>query len=235
MLVSSTELQNNFGKYLDLCKRHKVIITRNGKRRALLLPLDPDAGGFEVLQPEPAYGPSKSKRVSYQEFIEMTEESDQRYELIDGVVYLLAAPTFRHQNALGLLYLLFVDFLKDQDGCAPVLAPFDIRITRESIREQRETTEDDLSVVQPDLVVICDYKKDLNEKDQYWGVPQLAIEILSPSTRSKDCVKKLDLYMDSGIKECWFVDPLNSIITIYSFEKGDISDSRIAVAGRPAE
>jgi prevent-host-death family protein len=235
MIVTSTELQNNFGAYLDLCKREQVIITRNGKRRALLLPLDPDSHGYEVLEPESAYGASNPNRVSYQEFIELTEQDDQRYELIDGVVYLLAAPSFSHQRALGLLHLLLVDYLGSRENCTPVLAPFDIRLTRHSVSKRREPTKDDLNVVQPDLVVICDYKKDINEQDQFWGIPQLAIEILSPSTRSNDCIKKLDLYMDSGIKECWLVDPLNSIITIYYFDNYEMVETRVAVSGRAAE
>ncbi len=95
--------------------------------------------------------------------------------------------------------------------------------------------EDDLNVVQPDLVVICDYRKDLNEEDQYWGVPDLAVEILSPSSRSKDSIKKVDLYMESGIKECWIVDPQNRTVTIHSFQAFELVESRIATAGSPTE
>jgi Uma2 family endonuclease len=245
MLVPSTEVQNNFGKYLDLCRQEQVIVTKNGRKRAILMHWPHDTPEDEVREPEAAYGPGPDTandagrrppgRVSYREFLELTESSEQRYELIDGVVYMLAAPVFRHQNTLGFLYLLLVEHLGDSDTCAPVLAPFDIRLVREPVRRERETNEDDLNVVQPDLVVICDYRKDLDEKDRYWGVPDLAIEILSPSSRSKDCIKKVDLYMESGIGESWIVDPLNRTVTIHVFRDFQLTESRIALSGRPAE
>ncbi len=260
MIVPSTEMQNNFGKYLDLCRNEQIIITRNGRKRALLVHWPHDTREEEVREPEAAYaaGPGDthnhaaaggtgvdqeasdstsgtSNRVSYREFLELTENSEQRYELIDGVVYMLAAPVFRHQKTLGLLHLLLVDFIGDSDTCTPVLAPFDIRLVRETVRRKREPNEDDLNVVQPDLVVICDYRKDLNEKDQYWGVPDLAIEILSPSSRSKDSIKKVDLYMESGIRECWIVDPVNRSVTVHVFEDFELVESRTAMEGRPAE
>ena len=269
MIVPSTEMQNNFGKYLDLCRREQIIITRNGRKRALLMHWPHDTREEEVREPEAAYAagagdtddpgaaggasgaggaggaaadreangsaPGTPNRVSYREFLELTENSEQRYELIDGVVYMLAAPVFRHQKTLGLLYLLLVDFIGDSDTCTPVLAPFDIRLVREPVRRKREPDEDDLNVVQPDLVVICDYRKDLNEKDQYWGVPDLAIEILSPSSRSKDSIKKVDLYMESGIKECWIVDPVNRSVTVHAFQDFELLDSRIALKGQPVE
>ncbi len=257
MLVPSTEVQNNFGKYLDLCRREQVIITKNGRKRAILMYWPHDTPEEEVREPETAYGPGHNAerlpgepgtpdaandagsrppgRVSYREFLELTESSEQRYELIDGVVYMLAAPVFRHQKTLGFLYRLLVEHLGDSETCTPVLAPFDIRLIREPIRRERETHEDDLNVVQPDLVVICDYRKDLDEKDRYWGVPNLAIEILSPSSRSKDCIKKVDLYMESGIGECWIVDPLNRTVTIHVFRDFQLTESRIALTGRPAE
>ncbi|MCA1755184.1 MAG: type II toxin-antitoxin system Phd/YefM family antitoxin [Spirochaeta sp.] len=259
MLVPSTELQNNFGKYLELCRKQQVIITKNGKKRALLMywPHDvqnspEDAHNSAAAEPVPAYStedagdpgerddPSpKSARpqgwVSYREFLELTGNSEQRYELIDGVVYMLAAPVFRHQAALGRLYLIMVEYLGESRDCTAVLAPFDIRLTRETLRQERETGEDDLNIVQPDLVAVCDYRKDLNAEDQYWGVPELAIEILSPSSRSKDSIKKVDLYMESGIRECWIVDPLNRTLSIHVFRDLELAETRIATAGRPAE
>lgn len=259
MIVPSTEMQNNFGKYLDLCRKEQIIITRNGRKRALLVhwphdtreevrepevaydakPGDADnlgaAGGAGVDQEANGSAAGTANRVSYREFLELTENSEQRYELIDGVVYLPAAPVFRHQKTLGLLHLLLVDFIGESDTCTPVLAPFDIRLVREPVRRKREPDEDDLNVVQPDLVVICDYRKDLNEKDQYWGVPDLAIEILSPSSRSKDSIKKVDLYMESGIKECWIVDPVNRSVTVHAFQDFELVESRTALAGRPVE
>ena len=99
MIVSATKFQNNFGKYLEASARENVIITKNGKKRALLLGYPRDHEGYETGEPDYGYStsPRKENWVTYREFLKMTEESDKRYELIDGVVYLLASPGFTHQ------------------------------------------------------------------------------------------------------------------------------------------
>ncbi|WP_207447761.1 Uma2 family endonuclease [Bacillus sp. SD088] len=66
-------------------------------------------------------------------------------------------------------------------------------------------------------MVICDLDDHINESDYYMGVPSLVVEVLSESTRSKDMVKKLDLYMETGVKEYWIVNPFNRDVTIYYF------------------
>lgn len=226
MYVSATEFQNNFGKYLKHCEKENVFITKNGKKRALLLHYPRNNDGYEAGEPVYNYGTSPRKRpenwVGYREFIEMTEKSDKRYELIDGVVYLMPSPGFSHQNILGKLYILFHDFFSEHPSCAPYLSPFDVDLIRQPIKEEREVTEDDINVVQPDLLVLCNPEKDLNEKDRYKGTPELVVEILSPSTRSKDTAKKTDLYMESGIKEFWMIDPASETIRIYTFKEYEI-------------
>ena len=237
MKVSATEVQNNFGKYLKLCKTENVIITRNGKKQAMLLYFPRNYEGFEAGEPFADYGtsPRKEEYVSYKQFLEMTEKSENRYELIDGVVYLLASPSFTHQRILGELYTSFREHLNNQAKCDAFMAPFDIKLIRQNIKLLREETEDDINVVQPDLIVLCDYMKDINEKDRYQGTPTLAVEILSPSTRSKDRVKKLDLYMESGIEEFWIVDPKTESVMVYSFNEGELDRDAFYTSGQTAE
>jgi len=95
-----------------------------------------------------------------------------------------------------------------------MFAPCDITLKR---------NDENINVVQPDLMVICDLEEKLDEKDYYMGVPTLAIEILSESTRNKDMIKKLDLYMTTGIKEYWIINPFNREVSIYLFEENNIS------------
>lgn len=239
MYVSATTMQNNFGKYLELCKRQNIIITKNGKKRALLLYYPRNHDGYEAGEPVYDYGTSPPKRpknwVTYREFLEMTEKTDKRYELIDGEVYLLASPSFTHQRIVGELYTVFRKYFASHDSCAPYLSPFDIDLVRQPLKEIREVTEDDINVVQPDLMVLCDPEQDLNEKDRYKGTPELVVEILSSSTRSKDMVKKLSLYMESGIREFWVVDPKNEIIRVYSFKDYDFDTDTDYYADGTAE
>lgn len=244
MYVSSTDFKNYFGKYLSLCKKENVIITKHGKKLAVLLHYPRNSSRYEAGEPVVEYGTSTDKygirprergSVTYQEFLEMTEKSDNRYELIDGEVYQLASPRYSHQKILGLLFRAFIAYFDEREGCEPFVAPFDIRLFRQPLKEIRKLNEDDTNVVQPDLFVLCDYEKDIDEDDRYRGTPTLAVEILSPSTRSKDMLRKGDLYMESGIREYWLVDPLNSTISVYTYEEYDISSYRIFTAGERAE
>ena len=239
MYVSATTMQNNFGKYLKLCAKENVIITKNGKKRALLLYYPRNHDGYEAGEPVYDYGTSPKKRpenwVTYREFLEMTENSEKRYELIDGVVYLMASPGFRHQAVVGELYSIFRQYFEGNESCAPYLSPFDVDLIRQPLKEEREVTEDDINVVEPDLMVLCDPEKDVNEKDRYKGTPELVVEILSPSTRSKDMVKKLDLYMESGIKEFWIIDPKLKTVRVFSFRDYDLAEDAHFGAGERAE
>ncbi len=75
------------------------------------------------------------------------------------------------------------------------------------------------TVVQPDLAVICDPAK-LDERGCR-GAPDWIIEILSPSTASKDQIRKLALYELHGVAECWLVHPIDRIVTVYRRDAGD--------------
>ena len=74
---------------------------------------------------------------------------------------------------------------------------------------------DNKTMVQPDLLVIChDY--DLDAK-RFEGAPDLVLEILSPSTRSKDMLLKLYKYQNAGVREYWIVDPDHERVLVYDF------------------
>lgn len=126
---------------------------------------------------------------------------DERWELIDGVAYnMCAAPALRHQGASTELGYMIRNFL-DGKPCRVFAAPVDVFFP--PLHQMDEDEVD--TVVQPDLVVVCDPDK-LREKG-IWGAPDLAVEILSPSTSRKDQREKFDLYQRSGVKEYWVVDP----------------------------
>jgi Uma2 family endonuclease len=78
--------------------------------------------------------------------------------------------------------------------------------------------------MQPDLLIACDTDEKVNEKGRYMGTPTLVVEILSPSTQSKDMVDKLNTYMISGVKEFWVIDPKNETMLVYSFKNYEIDE-----------
>lgn len=219
MKVNSTELQNNFGKYLMMAAQEDIIITRNGTEIARLSALknagsevSPASVAVMEKAEEYRYG---GRKAAYEEFLELTENSEERYEYIDGEIYLLASPKTAHQRALTELFGFFYNWFAGKK-CIPMVAPYDITLSR---------NPENINVVQPDIMVICDLEEKLDERDYYMGVPDLAVEILSQGTRSKDLIKKLDLYMSCGIREYWIVNPLNKEVTVYLFEDHNISNN----------
>ncbi|OPX42862.1 hypothetical protein CLHUN_31860 [Ruminiclostridium hungatei] len=215
MIINATDLKNNLGKYLRAAEREDIIITSNGRKVARLSAYGDEAYSAEqpplVRELVEAYC-QFPRKATYEEFLQLSENSEERYEYIDGEIYLLASPKTTHQQVLGELFGIFYTWFRGKK-CRPMLAPYDITLKRDL---------ENINVVQPDLMVICDLEEKLNEKDYYMGVPALMIEILSESSRGKDSVRKLDLYMSTGVKEYWIVNPFNKEVTVFLFENNDV-------------
>ena len=75
-------------------------------------------------------------------------------------------------------------------------------------------------------MIICDLEENIGEDDYYQGVPVLIVEIISKSTRSKDYVRKLDLYMCCGVSEYWIVNPENREVHVFLFKDGDVLNNK---------
>lgn len=214
MRVPSTKVQNNFGKYLKYIEvNEEIIVTKKGKDVARILPCE-NIKSDGIMEEATEYS-TKSSRVTYEEFVELVESSDQRFELIDGIVYNQASPSFKHQQIIHEIHGAFYNWFKGKK-CIPLTAPFDITFFK---------TEDNICVVQPDIIVMCD-KESVDKEGKYKGIPTLVIEVLSPSTISKDMLKKLDLYKQCGVREYWIIDPQNEYILVYSLENNDITNSK---------
>ena len=112
-----------------------------------------------------------------------------QYELADGVLLVTPAPKPRHQRVIGNLYLLLRAGVPDADEV--FVAPVDFQPTRRRS-------------LQPDLLVVA--RDDVGEENVTRPL-KLAVEVLSPSTRSKDLLLKKGLYEDSGVASYWVVDP----------------------------
>jgi Uma2 family endonuclease len=148
----------------------------------------------------------EDKKYSYKDYLNWPDS--ERWELIGGVAYGMApAPSRRHQKVLAALLSEFYNFLKGKD-CEVYGAPFDVRLP-----EGDEKDEEIKTVVQPDLVVVCDKSK-LDDKGCK-GSPDLVVEIVSPSTASMDYIEKLALYERHGVKEYWIVHPADEIVMVY--------------------
>ena len=138
--------------------------------------------------------PQKNLKYTYSDYYSW--DDGKRWELIDGVPYEMSpSQTRKHQDVSVALLNQLSNFLKDKP-CKVYHSPFDVRLNPD---------EEDDTVVQPDIVVVCDRSK-LDDKGCK-GAPDLVIEILSPSTLRMDRMIKLEKYRQSGVREYWIVDP----------------------------
>lgn len=137
---------------------------------------------------------------------------DERWELIDGVAWNMSpAPAARHQDMLANLITEFRNYLKGK-RCKAHIAPFDVFFPAFAGQD-----EDDVdTIVQPDLIVVCDPKK--LENNGCKGAPDICVEILSPYTSKKDLNEKFNLYERSGVKEYWILHPALGYAHIYKLE-----------------
>ena len=136
-------------------------------------------------------------------------ETDIRYELIDGKAYAMSAPSAAHQRILVKLCTQFENFLEGKK-CRVFIAPFDVCINGKG--------DEDKDVVQPDVLIICD--ESILDAKRCNGTPDMAIEILSPSTSRHDRIVKLNLYLKAGVREYWIVDPEDKSVVVHILENG---------------
>ena len=138
----------------------------------------------------------------------LTWPEDVRYELIDGEAYLMApAPDLAHQDVAGEVFRQLANQLAGKP-CRAFIAPVDVRLPkRDEADEQIDT------VLQPDVLVVCDESK-LSRRGVR-GAPDWVLEVLSPSTAGHDQVVKRWVYERAGVREFWLVHPIDRVLTIY--------------------
>ncbi len=209
-VITATELKSNLGKYLSIASEdQEVIITKNGKKAIRLTPYISDIERYFTVKENALDYQYGGKKVSYEEFMEIYEKSDLRMEYINGEIVLLSSPSTFHQDISGNLHMIFRNFLKGK-ACKVFYAPFDVHFFKKDFKNP--------DVMQPDLLIACDLEDKVTEKGRYMGTPTLVVEILSPGTRSRDMVDKLNTYMLSGVKEFWIVDPKQETVLVYGFK-----------------
>ena len=135
-----------------------------------------------------------ARKLTYDDYCNTPD--DQRWELIDGELIMAPSPTARHQAISIRLSSLLHVFVTERGLGEAFAAPLDVVLSN-------------VNVVQPDLLFISNARQhiltDANVNVQ--GAPDLVVEILSPSTASRDWRAKMDIYAEHGVQEYWVVDP----------------------------
>lgn len=146
------------------------------------------------------------KHHTYADYLGWPE--DVRYELIDGVAWMMApAPDLAHQEIAGEVFRQLANRLEGHP-CRVFIAPVDVRLPRAA-----EADEDVDTVVQPDVLVVCDPAR--LDRRGVRGAPDFVVEVLSPATAAHDHVRKRRIYERAGVREYWLVHPADRMVTIY--------------------
>lgn len=140
-------------------------------------------------------------RLTYEDLLKLPDD-DQRHELIDGVHYAMSSPVLRHQRVVRRLGLSIGNHV-DATRCGEaffvpvdvVLSPYDVAV--------------------PDLVFVAAERSHLLQERNIPGPPDLAAEVLSPSTRHKDSVLKRRLFERERVREYWILDAERNTIQVY--------------------
>ena len=144
-------------------------------------------------------------KITFEQYEALSE--DIHIEIFEGILYDMANPSQEHQAISMELSTTINNYIKKKHGsCRVFSAPFDVKLN-----------DSPLTIVQPDLMVICNPDK-LDGK-RCNGAPDFIIEIVSPGNPADDYIRKLYYYKNAGVREYWIVDPRRRTITVNFFEQ----------------
>ena len=150
-------------------------------------------------------------RLTYQDYLDLPQSED-RYEFIDGELYVAPTPIPEHQGFLGELYVIVRAFVRENRLGRVYFAPIGVVLSEEN-------------VFQPDLIYISNERLDIIGQNII-GAPDLVVEVLSPSTERFDRTVKRERYAKFGVREYWIADIIARTIEV------NVSDgNEFAVAG----
>lgn len=145
-------------------------------------------------------------KMTVDEFLSLPE-TDEHLELVDGEIVMSPKPKTSHQSLIGEIYMLLRHATK---GLGRVV------LEKELVVDVGGT----VSVRVPDLMYVCENRKGIVFEDAIRGAPDIAIEVLSPSTEEVDRISKRDDYKEGGVQEYWIIDPEDRAVLIHDFKNG---------------
>lgn len=146
------------------------------------------------------------KRMTYADYLKI--DDNNRYEILNGELCMVPAPSTDHQGVSRNLEFLIWNFVKEKRLGKVFDAPIDVVF-------------DDDEVFQPDIVFITSENQGIIRKTAIHGIPDLIVEIVSPSSAFYDTVEKKEIYRKYGVKEYWILFPEERVIEVLTLEKGE--------------
>jgi len=138
-------------------------------------------------------------RYTYQDYLQLPE--GERYEVIDGDLFMTPAPTTYHQRIIGRLFRFLDDHVRNGGLGEVLFAPCDVLLS-------------ETDVVQPDIFTVAKDRLAIIRENYVSGAPDLVVEVLSKGSAMRDRTLKKERYVRFGVRELWIVDPAAKTIEV---------------------
>ena len=145
---------------------------------------------------------------TYEDYKRLPDDG-RRYEIIEGVLYVIAAPNFDHQYTVGEIFAALRTYVRERQLGIVISAPFEVNLP------------DIAQPVQPDVLFVAAERAPRPGAEDFTGAPDLIVEVLSQSTARTDRLVKFGAYERAGVREYWLVDPRTHSVEVYSLSEED--------------
>lgn len=159
--------------------------------------------GAEVVKEDPA------SFWTYEDYLKLPEAPGCRFEILEGILVKEPSPSLHHQRISRELGRQLMAFFDQYDPAGEFFfAPLDVTLS-------------DSNVLQPDMIFVSSARKGIMHKERIDGPCDLVVEIMSPASRRKDRLQKLEIYRKAGIPHYWLVDPEENTLEAFLLSNGD--------------
>ncbi len=148
----------------------------------------------------------KQGQWTYADYTTIPEDG-QRYEIVNGVLYMAPSPSLGHQGIAGEIFAYLRNFVQMTGLGRVFVAPADVELSYKT-------------VVQPDVFVVLNEHLGRMAGSRLIGAPDLVVEVASPSTARHDLREKQDAYTRAGVSEYWIVTPGEQVVEVLVLEDG---------------
>ena len=158
--------------------------------------------------PTTEYHYPEQGRWTYDDWARLPDDGT-RYEVIDGELYMTPPPATPHQFTSGNLFELMRLFVRAKKLGHVLASPIGVRLPTQRVP------------LEPDIVFVAAAHKSIIQEQYIEGVPDLVVEVLSPSNWIYDRKEKFNVYKLAGVPEYWIVDYRAKTVEVFVFERGD--------------
>jgi len=149
---------------------------------------------------------SKQGNYTYEDYLQFPEEPGYRFEILEGILVKEPSPSIHHQRVSRELGRQLMDFIDDFDPEGELFfAPLDVTLTGKN-------------VLQPDILFVSAARKEIMREERIDGPCDLVVEIMSPSNRRKDRLRKMEIYRKAEIPHYWLVDPEENTLEAFTLK-----------------